>query len=252
MFTEEFALPAAGVGQITPRRILLEELARARSSLLTLGIGFSVSHADLYRAKKPPYLCCRYNAGDLGNVNIVAFYHPLLGDWELMEKDVQRYRQRVRSAIREEMIHALQIITVKRKYDQCAWRRRRYHSAESFYEHLLGVIIDELATIAEGKQAVLIAAQLYYEDWSITSMERLKQTDRKLHGRDGYLAIELIRQLVQIRCGELTSEEAKGSAWDKHRIFYVGNLGTTENLLKSMAETLRQSVPEIGNAQPHP
>jgi len=95
------------------------------------------------------------------------------------------------------MIHALQIIAVKRKYDQCAWRRRHYPTAEIFYEHLLGVIIGELATTTEGKQAVLIAAQLYYEDWSITSMERLKETDRKLRGRDGYLAIELIRQLVQ-------------------------------------------------------
>jgi hypothetical protein len=115
---------------------------------------------------------------------------------------------------------------------------------------LLGAIIDELATKTEGKQAVLIAAQLYYEDWTINSMERLKATDRRLHGRDGYLAIELIRQLVQIRRGELTSEEARGNAWDKHRIFYVGNFGTTENLLKSMAETLRHSVPKLVTLSP--
>jgi hypothetical protein len=154
------------------------------------------------------------------------------------------------SAIREEMIHAIQIITAKKKYDQGEWRKRRFQTAEIFYEDLLGAIIDELATKKEGKQAVLIAAQLYYEDWTINSMERLQETDRRLHGRDGYLAIELIRQLVQIRRGELTSEEARGNAWDKHRIIYVGNFGTTENLLKSMAETLRHSVPKLVTLSP--
>jgi hypothetical protein len=185
--TEEISDYAAAGGKILPRRILFEEFARARSSLVTLGIGFTVSHANLQwkgdRSKRPPYLCCCYNRGDLGNANIIAFSHPLLDDWELMEQDVERYRQRLRSAIREEMIHALQIITVKKRYDECGWRKRLYQTAEIFYESLLGTIIDELAITAEGKQAVLIAAQLYYEDWSITSMERLKETDRKLHGR---------------------------------------------------------------------
>ena len=200
MFTEKYAGPSS-TGQSVPRRILCEELERAQASLLTLKIGFSVSHAELQQkgatTKKPPYLCCRYNSGDLGNVNIIAYFHPLLGDWELMENDAQRYLQRVRSAIREEMIHALQITTARKRYEQCVWRNRRYRTAESYYEQLLGAIIDEPATTAEGQQAVLIAAQLYYEDWSITSMERLKDTDRRLHGRDGYLAIELIRQLAK-------------------------------------------------------
>jgi hypothetical protein len=248
VFTEECADPVVANWAI-PEKILFEELDRARASLLALGIGFSVSHAELQqrggRTKKPPYLCCRFNAGDLGNVNVVAYSHPLLGDWELMERDEHRYQQRIRSAIREEMIHALQIVTVRRKYYLCNWPNPPFQNAESFYEHLLGAIIDELATRTEGKQAVLIAAQLYYEDWSITSMERLKETDRRLHGRDGYLATELIRQLVQIRCGELTSEEARGKAWDKHRVFRVGSFGTMENLLKSMAETLRQSAPRL-------
>jgi hypothetical protein len=37
--------------------------------------------------------------GKLGDVNIVAFYHPLVADWELMEKDAEGYRMRIRSAI---------------------------------------------------------------------------------------------------------------------------------------------------------
>jgi hypothetical protein len=98
---------------------------------------------------------------------------------------------------------------------------------------------------------VLTAAKLYYEDWTITSMEKLRAMDKKLHGMDGYLVSELIRQLVQIRIGELTSEEAKGTAWDKNRIFYVGRFGTTENLLKSMAGTLRQAVPKLVNLSPN-
>ena len=100
--------------------------------------------------------------------------------WELMERDVLRFQQRIRSAIREEMIHALQIVAVRRKYYQCKWPSASYHNAQSFYEHLLGAIIDELATRTEGQQAVLIAAQLYYEDWSITSMERLEGDRQKI------------------------------------------------------------------------
>jgi RNA-binding protein YhbY len=59
------------------------------------------------------------------------------------------------------------------------------------------------------------------------------------------MASELIRQLAQIRFGELTSEEAKGKAWDKYRVFWIGPFGTTENLLKSMAATLRQATPTL-------
>jgi hypothetical protein len=44
----------------------------------------------------------------------------------------------------------------------------------------------------------LHAAQLYYEDWSITSLQKLRKVDKELHGRPGYQVSELIRQLVQI------------------------------------------------------
>jgi hypothetical protein len=46
------------------------------------------------------------------------------------------------------------------------------------------------------------------------------------------------------------SEEAKGKAWDKHRIFFVGEYGTTENLMMAMATTLRQAVPELIDLSP--
>ena len=189
--------------------------------------------------------------GNLGDVNIVAFYHPLIADWDLMEKDTEAYRTRIRSAIREEMIHSIQVITVKSRYDSSIDLTRKFKTAESYYEHLLGKIIEELATSREGQEVVCTAAQLYYEDWSIApSMQKLRETDKKLHGRDGYLVSELIRQLVQIRFGELTSEEAKGKTWDKKRLFNTAKFGTTENLLRFMAGTLRQGVSKLISLSP--
>src|SRR5207253_9701583 len=85
---------------------------------------------------------------------------------------------------------------------------------------------------------------------TIYRMEKLSQTDRRYHGRDGYLVSDLIRQITQIRFRELLSEEAKGKAWDKHLIFFVGEYGTTENLMKSMATTLRQAVPHLVKLSP--
>jgi hypothetical protein len=237
-----------------PRRVLCSEIARAKPSLKALGIGFSVSYARTRikrgKPRKPPYFASCYNVGDLGDINIVAFYHPLIADWELMERDEKYYRLRIRSAIREEMIHSVQVMTVKDRYERSPDLQRRFCSAEVYYQNLLGRIIEELADSVEGRAAVLTAAQLYYEDWSVTSMERLRQTDKNLHGRDGYLVSELIRQIVQIRIGELTSEEAKGRAWDRNRIFNVAKFGTTENLLKSMAGTLRQAVPRLVKLSP--
>jgi hypothetical protein len=239
---------------LTPRRILCREIARAKPSLKALGIGFSLSYAQKRikhsKSRKPPYFASCYNVGDLGNINIAAFYHPLIADWDLMDKDDERYCLRVRSAIREEMIHCVQVMTVRERYEKSSDLKTRFESAESYYQNLLGRIIEELADSAEGQAAVLTAAQLYYEDWTITSMEKLRQTDQKLHGRDGYVVSELIRQIVQIRIGELTSEEAKGRAWDKHRIFNVAQFGTTENLLRFMAGTLRQAVPRLVKLSP--
>jgi hypothetical protein len=236
------------------KKILSSEISRARPSLRALGIGFSVSYAkDRVRAgrpKRPPYFACCYNFGNLGDVNIVAFHHPLLADWELMGRDAEAYRIRIRSAIREEMIHSIQVMTVKKRYDYSPELKCQFRTAESYYEHLLGKIIEELAVSEEGQEVVCTAAQLYYEDWTITSIQKLRETDKKLHGRDGYLVSELIRQLVQIRFGELTSEEAKGKAWDRRRLFNASKFGTTENLLQFMAGTLRQAVPRLIGLSP--
>jgi hypothetical protein len=167
-----------------------------------------------------------------------------------MEADAEQYRKRIRSALREEMIHAVQVLTVKKRYERSAELRSGFDDAEIYYDYLRGRIIEELARTKEGEKAVLTAAKLYYEDWTINSMEKVRQIDQKCHGRDGYLVSELIRQVAQIRFGEPISEEAKGKAWDKHRIFFVGEYGTTENLMKSMAATLRHAVPQLVSLSP--
>ena len=242
------------IGYADPRDIVFEEIRRSKPCLNTLGIGFSVSRVKVRlrdgRPRRLPYFACCYNIENLGNVNIVAFYYALIADWGLLEGEANTYRQRIRSAIREEMIHAVQVITVKKRYDQSPNLGARFENAEAYYESLLGRIIEELATSEEGQRLILTAAKLYYEDWTINSMEKLRSADKKYHGRDGYLVSELIRQLVQIRFGEPTSEEAKGKAWDKNRIFYVGSFGTTENLLRSMAATLRQTIPKLAHLSP--
>ncbi len=237
-----------------PTEILLSEFRYVQDLLQSLGIGFSVSHAKVRfkqgKPRKPPYLSCRYNTKDLGHVNIVAFFYPLLADWDLMGKEALRYRRRIRSAIREEIIHSVQVLTVKKRYDESAELRQRFEDAEQYYQYILGQVIEELADSREGQLAVLTAAQLYYEDWSITGIEQLRETDRRCHGRDGYMVSELIRQLVQIRFGEMLSEEAKGSAWDKYRVFHVGDFGTVENLLRWMTGRLRDLAPNLPQMSP--
>ena len=237
-----------------PALILFEEFRRLKPSLDALGIGFSVSRVNGIgkdgRQRKSPYFACCYDVGTLAHVNVVAFYYPLIADWELMEADSERYRQRVQSALREEMIHATQILTVKRRYERSSELGGRFLDAETYYDYLLGGVIAELARSKVGEKAILTAAKLYYEDWTISNLEKLRQADRRYHGRDGYLVCELIRQVTQIRFGELMSEEAKGKAWDKHCIFFVGEYGTTENLMMAMAATLRQTVPHLIDLSP--
>jgi hypothetical protein len=245
---------AAQRAPCSPTPILFEEFRHLKPALNALNIGFSVSRAKgssrRGRTRKPPYFACCYDVGSLADVNVVAFYYPLIADWELMEADPDRYRQRIQSAMREEMIHAVQVLTIKKRYERSSALDRRFGDAETYYNHLLGRIISELARNKVGEKAILTAAKLYYEDWTINSIEKLRQADQKYHGRDGYLVCELIRQVTQIRLGELMSEEAKGKAWDKHRIFFVGEYGTTENLMKAMAATLRQAVPQLIDLSP--
>jgi hypothetical protein len=238
----------------SPTAILFAEFRRLKPALDTLNIGFSVSRARANikdgRRKKLPYFACCYDRGSLARVNMVAFYYPLIADWDLMEADHNRYRLRIKSALREEMIHAIQVLTVRKRYEKSSELGKHFSDAETYYDHVLGRIIAELVRNQIGEKAVLTAAKLYYEDWTISSIERLRQADRKHHGRDGYLVCELIRQVIQIRFGELMSEEAKGKAWDKHRIFFVGEYGTTENLMMAMAGTLRQAVPHLIDLSP--
>jgi hypothetical protein len=240
--------------QAIPGTILYEEINRVMASLGTLGIRFSISYITNRlrdgKPQKPPYLSCRYNVGDLEGVNIIAFYHLLISDWELMERRATWYRVRVRSVIRKEVIRAIQLKTVKARYDQSIEIQNNHPTAEAYYESLLDKIVQELIATPDGRTLVLTAAQLYYEDWSINSMEKLRATDQRLYGRDGYLISELIRQLVQIHCGEPLSEEVKSKVWDKKYVFRANAFSMTENLLNSGGTILRKAVPKLIDLSP--
>src|SRR3984893_17252541 len=109
---EHHALPANA--DLAPRKVLCCEIARAKPSLRALGIGFSVSYAQKRikrgRPRKPPYFASCYNVGDLGNINIVAFYHPLIADWEWMGKDEGSLRLCFLFSITADIIHSVQVL----------------------------------------------------------------------------------------------------------------------------------------------
>jgi hypothetical protein len=239
---------------LRPREILFQETRGFKSSLEPLTIGLSVSRAKVRlrgdEPRRPPYFACCYDFETLLNLNIVVFIYPLLADWEVMERRAESYRLRIRAAFREEMIHAVQVFAARTRYQASSELQVRFPDAEAYYDYLLGKIIDELAVSQEGHEAVLTAARLYYEDWMITNTEDLQRIDRNRHGRDGYMVSELIRQLIQIRFGEPLSEEAKGKAWDRNRAFSLGEFGTTEKLLHSMAGALRKAVPKLVTLSP--
>jgi hypothetical protein len=132
-----------------PAAVLFEEFRRLKPFLDTLKVGFCVSRrkggSRRARRKRLPYFTCCYDPGTLANVNIVAFYYPLITDWEMMEADGDQYRARIRSALREEMIHALQVLTAKARYERSCELGTRFEDAEAYYDNILGKVIQELA-----------------------------------------------------------------------------------------------------------
>ena len=68
------------------------------------------------KPKKQPYFLLL--TWETGGRQYVAFYHPLVADWDVMERDAAAYRMRIRSAIREGIIDSTQVITVKSRYDR--------------------------------------------------------------------------------------------------------------------------------------
>ena len=62
-----------------------------------------------------------------------------------------------------------------------------------------------------------------------------------------YLGRELAKAEAALSNG---SEEAKGKIWDQKRLFNAEKFGTTENLLRFMAGTLRQGVSKLISLSP--
>src|SRR5258708_39061844 len=99
------------------------------------------------------------------------------------------------------MIHAVQVIAARNRFDHSPELQDRFTDTEAYYESLLGRIIDELAVSEECHEAVLTAARLYYEDWTITNMEDLRQVDRNRKCGEGIMVGGLVHQVIQIRLG---------------------------------------------------
>ena len=67
------------------------------------------------------------------------------------------------------MIHAIQLLTVKKRFERSSQLRSRFKDAESYYDDILGRIVAELARSKVGEKAVLTAAKLYCEDWRLAA-----------------------------------------------------------------------------------
>jgi len=226
-------------------RVLFDEIRRFLPTLNALELRLIVNRSRRIVGRKRPYFACRYDHCTLENVNIAAFTSPLLGDWELLERSEPAYRERIRAAFREELIHAVQVITARSNFQSTASLRQQFSSPEAYYEHVLQTFFSELTADEHGREEVLNAARLYYEDRTITTLEKLRMANAAIHNRASYMASELVRQLVQIRAGEPTSEEAKGKAWDRQRTFRSHDCLNTQELLRSMADALRRAVPRL-------
>ena len=227
------------------RRVLFDEIRRFLPALDALEVRLSLDRSRPALGEKVPYFACRYDVDTLEHVNIAAFTSPLLTDWEILERSEPAYRERIRAAFREELIHAVQVITARSNYQSTRSLRQQFPNAEVYYEHLLETVFSELTADDQGREEVLNAARLYYEDNTITTLEKLRAANAAIHGRGNYMASELVRQLVQIRAGEPTSEEAKGKAWDRQQTFRSLDCLNTQELLRSMAGTLRRAVPRL-------
>ena len=84
---------------------------------------------------------------------------------------------------------------------------------------------------------MIAAGKLYYANPNITTVEQLRANDLQEHKRVGYITVELIRQILQIRLGEVTSEEGRRKTWDKANLFAV------EASLEELANTIREHAP---------
>jgi hypothetical protein len=122
---------------LSPREILFQETRGFKSSLEPLNVGLAVSRAKIRlkggEPRRPPYFTCCYDIGTLLNVNIVAFLYPLLADWELMERRTEKYRLRIQAALREEMVHAVQVIAARSRYETTPDLQQRFPDTEAYY-----------------------------------------------------------------------------------------------------------------------
>ena len=77
--------------------------------------------------------------------------------------------------VREEMIHAVQVIAARNRFDHTPELPDRFADTEAYYESLLGRIIDELAVTKKATRSNY-RGEVHYEDWTINNMEDLRES----------------------------------------------------------------------------
>jgi hypothetical protein len=62
-----------------------------------------------------------------------------------------------------------------------------------------------------------------------------------------YTTVELMRQIIQVRLGEITSEEARGAAWDQHGYW---RMDEHKSQISEMYHILKTAAPSPEHISP--
>jgi hypothetical protein len=223
--------------------LIERELTEAETTLAPFQIPL---RRDDSRKPNNPYLATTYNADDLECIGVTAYEKELLKDKDHLNP--QEFKQRVRSGLKEEVIHALQILSTKERFKKLPQStQEKEKTPGDFYRKVQKELFEELSSTKEGRNLLIASGKLYYANPKISSIEDLKNADITHHKREGYITVELTRQIIQIRLGEVTSEESLKKAWDKAKSF---GYGAHKKQLEALAQTIRKHASEPSKISP--
>lgn len=217
--------------------ILTTEFREARHTLLQFGIECKKVTSPAIHGETRPYFATLFNSRDLDGIEVLCYETEVLED----RKDLKPtdFKTRVRAGFREEIIHALQILSTKERFNRLANpEKTQERSAGDYYKKIQRDLFNELASTPEGQSLLVDSGRLYYADPTIQTVEDLREYDITYHRREGYITVELTRQLVEIRLGVQTSEENRGKSWDKGDRFKEHAFS-----LESLAQTIKTHAP---------
>lgn len=220
----------------TATKVLDQALLEAKKSLYPFGIPIRVNTNQPVSGEFRPYLSTFYNAGSLEDINVIAYTPELHTDSQHLTEE--EYKIRLITGFKEEIIHCIQLVSAKLRFSRLnANQKAMWGTACAYYNRLQQELFNELAATEHGSKLLIAAGKLYYANPLINTIEQLRANDISEHSRVGYITVELIRQIVQIRLGEVTSEEGRKKTWDKNNLFAVGAS------LEELAATIKEYAP---------